>query len=306
MHISRFAISIVPVVFMIAIAQLAVPAIARDWTMGQALTFNDGSGITMPYRVYYPKNYDPNGSYPLITFMHGSGERGNDNAKQVKVHIAGLIDKTFETYPAILVAPQLPSGNTFWSTTGSDRTPAILQHLIATQAVDTNRLYITGLSLGGFGTMDYLDYTNTPANPPFEFAAAVPMSGGYLSTSNPDAVEHFNHVPTWLIHAKDDGTVSSLFSSETYKALTGLESSATIAFNQTLLGYPTAVDDPIRYTERPTGGHVIWSGFYNDNRLYDWMFSQALPVPEPSSWMIFVAALPVLALMQRRRRHCAK
>ena len=167
------------------------------------LTFNDGQGHAMPYRLFLPPGYnEPGAEFPLILFLHGSGERGSNNLSQVQVHINALIAATqSEDYQAFLLAPQLPSGSTFWNPNEPyDLTPEILDDVTSSYAVDTSRLYITGLSLGGYGTVDYVHSF------PSKFAAAVPMSGAPGEIPPTDAAL-IKDVPFWLFHGNQDTTV---------------------------------------------------------------------------------------------------
>ena len=98
---------------MMLLVMLAVPAfaLARDWQEGLALEVTVGSA-TMPYRLYLPKDDTPLQQYPIVLFLHGAGERGTNNTSQASTHIGGLIDRTYEDYPALLIAPQVPTGAT--------------------------------------------------------------------------------------------------------------------------------------------------------------------------------------------------
>lgn len=273
-------------------------ALGRTWSDGVARTITVGSE-TMRYRLYLPAGYTPTKDYPLVLFLHGSGESGTNNSSQVSNHISNLINRTESQYPSILVAPQLRQ-STGWYPVGNpqDLTPALLQMLLSSYAIDDNRLYITGLSMGGFGTMDYLDYYTDGTG--IEFAAAVSMHGGYSTTVNPSWVEHFKHVPTWLIHGNNDAVVSVNYSRNTYRSLVNIPASSPIVYNQTIMGYPTAVSGNIRYSEIPGGGHGGWTGLYNQTAIYDWMFAQA--VPEPATIALGLTGFVALALVARKSR----
>jgi predicted peptidase len=260
--------------------------IARDYSAGLPLTYTSGSS-SMPYRLYLPENYDSNASYPLVLFLHGAGESGTNNTLQVIIHISGLIDQTFSNYPAILIAPQLPSSSGWSPANPVDLTPGILQSVINDYAVDTNRLYVTGLSMGGFGSMRYLDSYTDGAG--LEFASAISMHGGYTYTPNPQAVEHFSHVPIWLIHGSNDTTVPAQYLQNTYRSLLEITAAEPIIFNETHLGHPTAVSGNSRYTEILGAGHGGWTALYRNTELYDWMFAQS--VPEPTGFALAAVGL---------------
>jgi predicted peptidase len=273
-------------------------AFGRTWSDGLARTITVGSE-TMRYRLYLPAGYTTTKEYPLVLFLHGAGESGTNNSSQVSNHISNLINLTESQYPSILVAPQLRQ-STGWYPEGNpqDLTPAMLQTLFSSYSIDDNRLYITGLSMGGFGTMNYLDYYTDRTG--IEFAAAVSMHGGYSTTVNPAWVEHFKHVPTWLIHGNNDTVVSVNYSRNTYRSLVNIPASSPIVFNQTIMGYPTAVTGNIRYSEIPGGGHGGWTGLYGQTAIYNWMFAQA--VPEPGTIALGLIGIVGLACAARSAR----
>jgi predicted peptidase len=248
--------------------QAGATVAARTWQSGLALSYTDGTN-TMPYRLYLPLNYSAATNYPLVLFLHGAGESGTDNIAQVKNHIAGLIARTYSDYPAILVAPQVI--NSWWTPYNpDDLTLGILAQVRRNYAVDDRRIYLTGLSIGGFGTTDYAyDF-------PTLFAAIAPMSGADDFT--PDAITEFqlSQLPTWLFHGSADTVVSVAYSRDYYTNVTGL---MNITFTQTNYGYPTAVSGPIRYTELTGKSHDIWELIYAgaSTDFYDWMFSQTRP-----------------------------
>jgi predicted peptidase len=246
-----------------------------------------------------PSGYTTTKDYPLVLFFHGSGESGTNNSSQVSNHISNLINLTESQYPSILVAPQLQQSTGWYPDNTQDLTPELLNLLLADYAIDDNRLYLTGLSMGGFGTMDYLDYYTDRTG--IEFAAAVSMHGGYSTTVNPSWVEHFKHVPIWLIHGNNDTVVSVNYSRNTYRSLVNISASSPIVFNQTIMGYPTAVSGNIRYSEISGGGHGGWTGLYGQTAIYNWMFAQSVPEPSAIALAIF-AAVGLGSLATRRRR----
>ncbi len=247
-------------------ALVSITCDARTWQSGLDLSLTKGSK-TMPYRLYLPANYTATTKYPVVLFMHGSGERGNDNDKQVKSHVGGLINRTESDYPAILLAPQVPSGSN-WFYADDDLTINILEHVIRTYSVDVRRIYATGLSMGGFGATYYAN------GYPHLFAAIAPMSGAYAFEDEPPRT-----LPTWLFHGSNDTAVTVEYSREYFLHTTGL---SAIDFSQTFYGHATAVAGNIRYSELAGQGHNIWSPIYNhtDTELYDWMFAKVRPLAE--------------------------
>lgn len=205
--------------------------------------------------------------------LHGSGERGTNNTSQVaSSHVSTLIDRTESDYPAVLVVPQLATGS--WGTFNSaDHTSEILTSITSDYSIDTNRLYVTGLSLGGYGTMEYLEEYNVEQNGTFQFAAAAPLSGAYVS---PSAAPQLSNVPIWLVHGAEDGVVPVDTSRDTYRAIAGLEPSDPLPFSEHSMGGNTAIDGELRYTEIAGLGHSGWSTMYGREELYNWMFAHTL------------------------------
>ena len=172
-----------------------------------SLSFTDTAlgGYTMPYRLFLPAGYDASGpALPVIVYLHGAGERGSNNTSQINGNMQPLIDATqgaTGTQRAIVIAPQCPIGqvwnsinaNDNWTPGGSSKSSYsetaaqqaarpisnalqaamdLLTSIQSTRNVDSQKLYITGLSMGGFGTWDAI--TRFPG----KFAAAMPLSGG--------------------------------------------------------------------------------------------------------------------------------
>ena len=261
---------------------------APDLTKSIEGSVTDGTN-TMPYRLFRPAGYNSGAKFPLVLFLHGAGERGSNNTSQVNSHIDGLVNATQSaTYASYLLAPQVAAGNQFVDkpfNTGSYATPVAqstsmaltlqaLDLILQDPSVDKNRIYVTGLSMGGYGTFDIL------VRRPNLFAAAAPMSGGG-STSQAGLIDH---VPLWAFHGSADGTVPVSGSRDMVAAL------------------DAAGGDPL-YTELAGQGHVIWAPIYNDvttsGQFYPWMFSQALP--EPGAVGVVAGAL-VLGMRRRAPR----
>jgi predicted peptidase len=247
------------------------------------LLFDDGHGDTMPYRLYVPPGYDaPGVKLPLIMYLHGAGVCGTDNnLPSEEAQVDDLYSYTQGNgypyapgsggaqYKAFLLIPQTTS-NWGWDDVGQDLTMDILHQITSTYQVDTSRLYLTGVSMGGFGTF------NTLAAYPTTFAAGAPLSGG----GDPGDGPVLKNIPIWAFHCADDQVVPV--------QCTDAMVNAIAAAGGTL----------VEYTRPNTGGHMngSWYTFYNgfsyenshDQTLYQWMFSQS--VPEPSSLSLGLGA----------------
>lgn len=232
----------------------------------QKLTYTDEDGTTLPYRLYVPDDYDSKKDYPLLLFLHGAGERGNDNKKHIEVNngiIRRIISSDNPEYDCIIVAPQCAENSqwvdTDWSKGSYDQskvamskylkaTHSLLNELQKNYSIDSRRLYITGISMGGYGTWDYI------TRYPDLFAAAIPICGA----GDPTKAEAIKTMPIWAFHGDADGVVPVQGSRDMVEALEEL-------------------DSPIRYTEYQGVGHDCWNNAYEEPELLSWLFDQVKP-----------------------------
>lgn len=190
--------------------------------------------LTVPGTLYLIEQPFPDSDtlrkYPLIIFLHGSGERGKDNEDQLKWGVMNFATgQTMKSHPAFVIAPQCPE-NISWSNFSrkKNNTEILLQpspskpmelvislihKLIKTLPVDTNRIYITGLSIGGFGGVDTFDAIQRYPN---LFAVAVPVCGG----GDVSKVSLISHIPIWIFHGAEDPAVNPILSLNMTEALT--------------------------------------------------------------------------------------
>lgn len=242
------------------------------WTIGALPAFSqpsrfsrekyiDEKGDTLNYRLLFP-DADRYRKYPLVIFLHGSGERGSDNDAQLKWGVMNFAtDQNMMLHAAIVIAPQCPEKLT-WSNVKPGKNGGALElqpepsqpmalviglihQLMKTMPVDTNRIYITGLSMGGYGTYDAIERY------PRLFAAAVPVCGGG-DTSRAAAIAH---IPMWIFHGADDPAVNPVYDLWMLEALT--RAGARPGF-----------------TEYPETGHFSWIGAYSDPSMMEWLFRQ--------------------------------
>ena len=247
--------------------------------------------MTIPYRLYVPEDYQEK-SYPILTFLHGAGERGNNNFSQVggnaEILYRLLTPANREKYPCIIFAPQCPlvsddpdllapieSGGFRWveknwepgfyflfdegnqmieQSVPSQIVVKIMDELIENYNIDVNRQYITGLSMGGYGTWDFI------YRYPERFAAAVPICGGADFTQ----VERIRDVNIWTFHGTADTVVSFTGAKNLYDALEALN-------------VPN-----IKVTFYEGVDHGSWFPAYQEPELLDFIFSKKLtPKPDP-------------------------
>ncbi|MCE9518809.1 MAG: prolyl oligopeptidase family serine peptidase [Verrucomicrobia bacterium] len=199
----------------------------------------------LPFLLRVPNDLKKGGKFPLFLFLHGAGEKGNDNKKQLKHDPTKLAPKgTFENNHVIVVAPQCPS-DSYWNGPLMLSVIKLVKDLQKELPVDPQRTYISGLSMGGFGTWSAL------ALDPKIFAAAIPISGG----GDPKSVHKFVKLPIWAFHCDGDPVVKAQGTRDMIAAL------------------KKAGGDP-KYTEYTDALHDAWTRSYKNPELYVWLFAQ--------------------------------
>ena len=227
----------------------------------EARVYKNEKGETLNYRLMVPKDYSPSGTekYPLVLFLHGAGERGDDNSKQL-VHGTKEFakDENRQKFPCFVIAPQCPDGKKWsevdWSADTHKQpeesislklTRELMASLEKEFRIDTKRLYVTGLSMGGYGTWDLVSRT------PDVFAAAIPVCGGGDETQ----AERLTKLPIWVFHGDKDTAVKPERSRRMVEAI------------------KKAGGSP-KYTEYPNVGHDSWSKTYSNPDVIAWLFAQ--------------------------------
>ena len=252
------------IILAISAIMLFQHAFAQDLSAFEKKQFINGKD-TLRYRILYPLKYKKHKAYPLVIFLHGSGERGRDNEAQL-MHGGKLFanENIRKHFPAIVIFPQCPSDSSWaryrrGANSGervflSDEDAPVPQQLVKQLVdslvnhfiVDNGRLYLGGLSLGGFGTYDLL--TRYPGY----FTAAFPICG----TANiPMYIERARQTPLWIFHGALDSSVSPKPDRELYKALM------------------TRGIKTVAYTEYPLAGHNSWDSAFAEPKLLPWLFS---------------------------------
>jgi predicted peptidase len=211
--------------------------------------------VTINYLLYLPDVYDPTSQrkWPLILYLHGSGEQGNDLGLLKNHPLPKKLDQQSD-FPFIVVSPQLPDKMVNWSV-WIDALNTLLEQIQTQYAVDNKRLYLTGISLGGFGTWEFaLRY-------PKRFAAIVPIAGGYKLDSDevPPNICDLKNLPIWVFHGLKDTEVLPIQSEALVEALKACRAN-------------------IRFTLYPEAGHAkSWMKAYENPKLYEWLLEQRLP-----------------------------
>ena len=229
---------------MLAISAMSAihnPASGEEITDKQtAAKFEASIPITMGYLLYLPKDFDKQDAWPLVLFLHGAGERGDD-LELVKVHGPPKLIKQGKEFPFIVVSPQCPKDK-WWEPI---ELTALIDEIVKKHKVDQDRIYITGLSMGGFGTWRLAAFI------PNRIAAIAPICGGGETIS----IRQIKNIPTWAFHGAKDEVVTLDRTTKMIDALkaTGAEPKMTV--------YPEA-------------GHDSWTETYNNPELYDWLLAQ--------------------------------
>jgi predicted peptidase len=214
-------------------------ALTIDHTMVQQLHLD--------YLRHLPSNFHKKAKtkWPLILFLHGAGERG-DNVEQIKIHGIPKVAEQLDL-PFVTLAPQCPLEH-WWS----DFLPALdalLTETIATMPIDPRRVYLTGMSMGGYGTW------HMAAKYPQRFAAIAPIcGGGPWMYGIYDHLDELHHIPAWVFHGAKDRVVPPRESKRLVKAL-------------------TACGADVRFTLYPEAKHDSWTETYNNPELYTWFLS---------------------------------
>ncbi|MGL4993168.1 MAG: prolyl oligopeptidase family serine peptidase [Bacteroidales bacterium] len=230
----------------------------------KAKEYISSKGDTILYRELPPPSNSKKKSYPLVLFLHGAGERGTDNVKQM-THGANMFTNPVnrDKYPAYVLMPQCPESG-YWAFNGrpkslmpndmpigDDITPifASLKEMIdiyiSLPEIDSKRIYIVGLSMGAMGTYDIVSRF------PKTFAAAVPICG----TVNPDKLKNIENVSFRIFHGDADNIVPVEGSREAYKAL-------------------KKAGTKVEYIEYPGCNHGSWNPAFNEKDFLEWIFKQ--------------------------------
>lgn len=204
--------------------------------------------LVMPYVVYVPRDYTPTQKYPVILFLHGAGERGSDGIRQTQVGIGAAIRTYPERFPCLVVMPQCPADR-WWRGEELEAAYQCLQQILREFSCDPQRVYLTGLSMGGFGSWELA------AKYPDAFAAVIPICG----RGNPADAEKLKNLPIWVFHGEADTLVPPTFSREMVEAL------------------QKAGSTRVKYTELPGIGHNSWDPAYSSAEVIRWLLEQRKP-----------------------------
>ena len=237
---------------------------AQDTNLYKPEKFIRGTD-TLLYRILMPENFDKTKTYPVLLFLHGAGERGNDNKAQL-IHGSKLFlrPEVRANYPAIVIFPQCPE-DSYWSNVKSSTVngkrnfefekggkPTLAMKMVMSLMeqvkdlpyTDNKRIYAGGLSMGGMGTFEILRRMRG------EFAAAFAVCGG----DNPENVRKYKNIPLWIFHGAKDDVVPP-------------ENSQIIA------DALKAKKADVKFTMYPEANHNSWDQAFAEPELLSWLFS---------------------------------
>ncbi|MGV7202374.1 carboxylesterase family protein [Xanthomonas citri] len=218
------------------------------------------------YQVFVPASKVPQ-PRPIVLFLHGSGERGDNGRDQAEVGLGPYLSEHTADFPALVVLPQVPNDEE-WMGVNARMAIAALDAASAEFAADPQRTYLTGISMGGYGAWEI------GLMQPRRFAAIVPICGAlkaprderrtlYVSLVAKEAdpytaaVTQLKHVPIWMFHGAKDDSVPPHDDRALYRAAKGVGAN-------------------VRYSEYPEGNHNAWDATYADPAMWEWMFRQRL------------------------------
>lgn len=250
---------------------VAAPAYARKHDTGFLDRTITVQGANYKYQVYVPDDWNSHQKWPIILFLHGTGERGDDGLLETDVGIGPAIRNGRSRIPAIVVMPQCPK-NLWWiNPPMQDLAMATLEAATKEFDGDVQRTYLTGLSMGGYGCWRLAEKY------PGRFAALIVICGGirlparalkaypYIAKLTPpddpksysDAAAKIGNVPVWIFHGAIDDIVPVTESQRMYAAM-------------------KQVSTDVHYTEYPGVGHQSWVKAYDEPKLFPWLFSKSL------------------------------
>ena len=250
------------IVLLVAATQLTFAQTKEDFVKNNYVI----NGDTLPVRILYPENFDPLKKYPLVLFLHGRGESGKDNQKQLIHGSKMFLDPAFrKNYPAVVVFPQC-GNDSYWANvimstnqkgkrdfsyqTGGEPTVAMnlllsyLEELDKLKFLDQDKFYLGGLSMGGMGTYELL------RREPKTFAAAFAICGADTVKN----VKKYKKVPLWLFHGDKDDVVNPQFTKDIAKELERLGAD-------------------YKLTIYPNANHNSWDPAFAEKGLFPWLFS---------------------------------
>jgi predicted peptidase len=225
-------------------------------------------GVTYRYQVYVPSTWDKHKKWPVLLFLHGYGERGGDGLLQTDVGIGHAIRTHADSFQLVVVIPQCSNTSLWTKPAMEEMALAALEQTVHEFKGDRDRLYLSGLSMGGYGTWDMA------VRYPGKFAALAPVCGGLRAPGLPElhssllddpkiadpyaeTARRIGRTPIWVFHGGADPVVPVEESRQMVEAL-------------------KANNANVKYTEYPGVGHNSWDKAYSEPDFVPWLLSQKL------------------------------
>ncbi len=229
---------------LLALLSATLPATAAEPATAERFERPIETVLRLDYLLSLPEGYaeDESRRWPLLVFLHGAGERGDDLSK-VAVHGPPKLAAAGESLPFVLVSPQCPADQ-WWT---EQPVLELVDHLEETLRIDPDRIYLTGLSMGGYGTWHFATLA------PQRFAAIAPICGGGI----PYRMRLIPHLPVWAFHGAKDAAVPLEESSRLVAAL------------------EKAGNTRAKLTVYPEAGHDSWTESYANPELYEWLLAHS-------------------------------
>jgi len=235
-----------PRIALLFVFAIALPVSAAEKTGFLDKTFKNADGSESPFVLFVPAAYDGKTETPVILFLHGAGETKGGAKKPVEVGLGPVLKKQEKEFPAIVIIPQAETRGWGADTANAKRALAMLDTVTKEYKTDSKRIYLTGLSMGAYGTWSIIPTM------PEKFAAIVPICGG----GDPTTAAKFKDVPCWCFHGDKDAAVPVQKSRDMIEAL------------KKAGGAP-------KYTEYPGVTHNSWDAAYADKEMWKWLFAQS-------------------------------
>ncbi|MFL0267456.1 prolyl oligopeptidase family serine peptidase [Candidatus Clostridium radicumherbarum] len=202
--------------------------------------------INLNYLLYTPKDYNEDVKFPLVMFLHGSGERG-DNLELLKLHGIPKLISQGKDFPFIAISPQCPSSVCLTELT--EDLNLLIEDIISNYSVDPEKIYLTGISMGGFAAW------KLACKHPEKFAAILPICGGPWNACYDEEISNLKDIAVWAFHGAKDEVVP-------------IEGTKAIIDNLRAIG------NNAKFTVYPDLGHDSWSLTYENPEVYSWLLNQ--------------------------------
>jgi predicted peptidase len=253
----------------LVLLSLAIPAFSRQQETGFLDRSVSVGGETYRYQVFVPANWNKGKKWPVILFLHGGGERNDDGLLQTDVGLGHAIRERAASFPFIVVMPQCRKEKVWTDAEMQAQALGALDRSVKEFHGDRDRIYLTGLSMGGYGTSDLA------AKYPGRFAAYVPICGGIhgperfpqisvglakdpkISDAYAETARRIGKTPVWIFHGDADPAVPVEESRKMYGALQAAQAN-------------------VKYSEYPDVGHESWNKAYAEPDLTPWLLKQSL------------------------------